>query len=153
MKRETTVTFIGYDNIEELNAEELKSTIRALIIQGADTFTYGGIFYFDIVCARTVNELKAEFPNIRNVLVLPYPGFLIECAELYDIIQPAERTDTLLPRSLVHPRDMRLAENARWAVCCLHPSDTATNEIYCHAAASGAETINLWRAKCPSASR
>ena len=68
------VTFCGhsdwYGSPEE--REHLRSVIRDLIVEGADTFYLGGYGGFDSGAAGLVRELKEEFPHIRSVLVIPY---------------------------------------------------------------------------------
>ncbi len=68
------VTFCGHG--KETYTDEIKKklydTVEALIKQGADEFLLGGYGNFDMLAARTVKSLKAKYPHIKSVLVIPY---------------------------------------------------------------------------------
>ncbi len=72
----TTVTFCGHSQIpsydETIVKAKLHSEIEKLINQGAKTFLLGGYGSFDLLCAKTVKELKKSHPHIKSVLVIPY---------------------------------------------------------------------------------
>lgn len=68
------VTFCGHSSVP--NQPEIKEllieTIRGLILEGADTFYLGGYGSFDLLSAHAVKDMKADYPHIRSVLVIPY---------------------------------------------------------------------------------
>ena len=57
---------------EELRAK-LKKNIVALIERGVVFLGAGGAWGFDMLAEETVIELKADYPHIRLILVLPCP--------------------------------------------------------------------------------
>ena len=67
--------FAGLKRIPKQDSAEIKrhleSEIRKLIEQGVITFCTGGEPGFDAMAACAVLKLKAEFPRIALVLVLP----------------------------------------------------------------------------------
>lgn len=71
-----TVTFCGHSDIlscdETIVTNKLHTEIEKLINQGADTFLLGGYGSFDLLCAKTLRELKKNYPHIKSVLVIPY---------------------------------------------------------------------------------
>ena len=68
------VTFCGHKEWygSSKNIEQLRSVIRDLIAEGANTFYFGGYGRFDGYAAEAVRDLKTESPNIRSILVIPY---------------------------------------------------------------------------------
>ena len=99
------VTFCGHTDWYGTSTEisQLHSVIRQLILEGADTFFLGGYGRFDDCAAATVRDLKAEFPNIRSLLVIPYPDREY-CKNLYDgsLFPPIEKTP---PRFAISKRN------------------------------------------------
>lgn len=71
-----TVTFCGHSSMDigdrEHIANKLKLQIEQLILSGATEFLLGGYGEFDLLCAKTVKMLKAKYPSIKSVLVIPY---------------------------------------------------------------------------------
>lgn len=68
------VTFCGhgdYNYSDEIRLK-LRNTIIDLINNGADKFLLGGYGSFDMISAHLIYELKADFPDIMSVLVIPY---------------------------------------------------------------------------------
>lgn len=70
-----TVCFTGHRNIppEEYNglSQRLRSEIACLIGRGYRFFGAGGALGFDTLAAKTVPELRKQYPRIRLILVLP----------------------------------------------------------------------------------
>ena len=83
MALETTATFIGHNECFGISKERLKDAIRSLIEKGVTDFISGGQGTFDHMCGRCVYELKSEYPQINNYLVIPYLSFNIYDKEPY----------------------------------------------------------------------
>lgn len=103
------VMFCGHRNLfgrREILAE-LETTLRNLISAGADTFLHGGYGDFDSLAAWSVHRLKKEFPQIRSILVLPYPDRKYD-TDLYDesIYPPLEKV----------PRRFAISHRNEWMV-------------------------------------
>lgn len=73
--KEQTCCFTGHRTIPNWQRDSLsvglRVTIRGLILKGYRYFGAGGALGFDTMAAQTVLSLKAEFPYIRLILVLP----------------------------------------------------------------------------------
>ena len=73
--REQTCCFTGHRTVPEWQRDSisvaLRVTIRNLILSGYQYFGAGGALGFDTMAAQMVLSLKAEFPNIKLILVLP----------------------------------------------------------------------------------
>ena len=52
--------------------DKLKEIVVDLIGRGVTDFYIGGRGFFDSLCAKTVHELKKEYPHIKSILVLSY---------------------------------------------------------------------------------
>lgn len=64
----------------------IKREMRGLVEnEGVTRFFSGDRGYFDNVCTRAAFELKCEYPQLRNVLVLSYhPDKNFELPKIYD---------------------------------------------------------------------
>ena len=89
MKKETTAVFIGNRDCYGVNQTSIHNAIVSAINSGITTFLNGGQGYFDEICATIVYQLKQEYPNIKNILVIPYRNFKIFNKDIFDeIIYP-----------------------------------------------------------------
>lgn len=83
INKEKTVSFSGHrklhkiiiNNKEEVIKNYLRGFCRVLIQLGYDTFLTGGAEGFDWLAFDVVSELKSEYPNIKNILCIPYNQF------------------------------------------------------------------------------
>lgn len=64
--------------------DKLEKAIRYLIDIGVTEFYSGNRGVFDRMCAHTVCELKGEYPQIKNILVLSYLPDTWKLPEWYD---------------------------------------------------------------------
>lgn len=80
-----TVTFCGNRDVAEkiVVSKKLYDTIKILIESGAKEFLLGGYGDFDVMAAMAVKELKAEYPQIKSIIILPYLTKKYN-SELYD---------------------------------------------------------------------
>lgn len=67
----------SYDTMRK----NLKSVLRKLISQGAERFNSGGAQGFDQVAFWVVDELKKEYPYIKNYLYIPCKEYASQWAE------------------------------------------------------------------------
>lgn len=89
MNKESTAVFIGNRDCYGVNTESIRNAIIYAIKSGINTFLNGGQGYFDEICATIVYQLKQEYPNIKNILVIPYRNFKIFNKDIFDeIIYP-----------------------------------------------------------------
>ena len=70
-----TVCFTGHRKIPPEQADalarQLRSTLIRLVEEGYIYFGAGGALGFDTLAAQTVLALRAEYPQIKLILVLP----------------------------------------------------------------------------------
>ena len=96
------VAFIGHRNIEDYKAvkERLAKVVTELIVgEGADTFLFGSVGHFNLLCYEVVSELKENYPHIRRIYVRAeydvvgekYAEYLFSCYE-----------DTFFPDKVLH---------------------------------------------------
>ena len=69
------------------------------------------------MCGRCVYELKSEYPQINNYLVIPYLSFNVYDKELFDSIIYPEGFEKYHFKSAIPARNKYLVENAGYAVC------------------------------------
>ena len=116
--KETALTFIGHGTCYGIDKEMIKTVLRPLIAdKGIDTFYSGGMGDFDWVCARAVYELKAEFPHIRNYLVIPYLSFTIRNKDIFDEIIYPEGFEKYYFKAAITKRYHFLVDNVAYALC------------------------------------
>ena len=72
MSKENTAVFIGHNECYGVTSEQIKEAIVSLIDKGVTDFLSGGQGGFDRLCGRCVYEVKKQYPNINNYLVIPY---------------------------------------------------------------------------------
>ena len=114
-----TITFCGHRKISETEKEnikqKLKEEIEKLILKGAKEFLLGGYGDFDYMCAKTVRELKKEYPHIKGILVSPYLNR--ECdKDLYDDLEYADVEKTPLRFAIVK-RNEYMVKKADLIIC------------------------------------
>ena len=82
------VTFCGHrDSIITPDIESwLNKSIEYFIQNGAKTFYLGGYGAFDVKVVSVIHKMKAFYPWIESVLVIPYLDFKPDCLQtaLYD---------------------------------------------------------------------
>lgn len=94
MNKNSTAVFIGNRDCYGVNTAHIREAIIHAINSGITTFLSGGQGYFDEICATIVHQLKREYPNINNVLVIPYRNFKIFDKNIFDeIIYPFDKLE------------------------------------------------------------
>ena len=86
MSKENTAVFIGHNECYGVTSEQIKEAIVSLIDKGVTEFLSGGQGGFDRLCGHCVYEVKKQYPNINNYLVIPYLSFNVYNQELFDSI-------------------------------------------------------------------
>ena len=133
--------------------QRLKDTIIELIEQGVTDFYDGGALGFDMLCAETVIELKAEYPDIKLHLLLPCPpeeqvkGWnKAQIARYNEILQAADSVTVLSEHytdDCMKQRNKRLVELSDCCICyCTNPR-SGTGQTVRMAREKGIDVINL----------
>lgn len=117
MGKDKTATFIGHKECYGVRVEDVQREIVKLIDSGVTDFLNGGMGGFDWMCARVVYELKKDYPQIRNYLVIPYLTFnIIEPKYFEDIIYP-EGFERYHFKAAIPARNRYLVDNSQYVVC------------------------------------
>lgn len=115
--REKTATFIGHNECYDVNTENIRTAIISLIDKGVTDFLNGGMGNFDWLCARTVFELKEDYPHIRNLLVIPYLTFTIRNKDIFDEVIYPEGFEKYHFKAAIPKRNRYLIDNSAYAIC------------------------------------
>ena len=133
--------------------QRLKDTIIELITQGVTDFYDGGAIGFDMLCAETVIELKAEYPDIKLHLLLPCtPEEQVkrwnkaQIAKYKEILQAADSVTVLsghYTRDCMKQRNERLVELADCCICYYNNPRSGTGQTVRMAREKGIDVLNL----------
>ena len=150
-----TVCFTGHRKIppEQLEtvARRLKETLIELIERGYLYFGAGGALGFDTLAAQTVLGLKADFPQIKLILVLP----CLSQADSWGIVdkriyeQIKEKADKIVytsreyTKGCMHKRNRHLVNNSSVCVCYLSENTGGTAYTVSYAESKGLLIINI----------
>ena len=120
-------------------------------------FYAGGAAGFDTLAAQTVLELKASYPWISLVLLIPCSpeeqtrSFSSNMQDTYfDIMQSADKVEYISPHYVegcMKERNQRLIDYADICVCCYDErrSATGTGQTVRMAYKKGINVINLYK--------
>ena len=149
-----TVCFTGHRKIppEKLAtvARRLKETLIELVEKGYLYFGAGGALGFDTLAAQTVLELKADFPQIKLILVLPClsqaDNWGIVDKRIYEqIMEKADKivyTSCEYTKGCMHKRNRHLVDNSSVCVCYLTENTGGTAYTVNYAESKGLLVIN-----------
>lgn len=115
---------------------ELEAALHALIQQGFRYFGAGGALGFDTLAAETVLRLKAEYPHIRLILVLPCKdqtkGWPLKDVQRFQsLLGRADKvvyTAGLYQPGCMHRRNRHLVDNS--AVCLAYCARSSGGSAY-----------------------
>lgn len=152
--KDKTCCFTGHRDIPERErkkiAAKLKETVTSLIQQGYLYFGAGGARGFDALAAQTVLNLRAQYPAIKLILVLPCRnqtrGWSAEDVEEYEHIKAwADKvvyTAQEYTPGCMHKRNRHLVDNSSVCVCYLTKEGGGTDYTVNYARLNGLEIIN-----------
>lgn len=86
MEKDKTAVFIGNRDCYGIDKSRIEQAIIQAIESGITYFLNGGQGYFDKACALILHGLKARYPNIRSILVIPYRDFWIFNKDVFEEI-------------------------------------------------------------------
>lgn len=149
-----TVCFTGHRKIPpkqlETVARRLKETLVELIEKGYLFFGAGGALGFDTLAAQTVLELKADYPQIKLILVLPCVSqadrWSITDKQIYKQIKESADKVVYTAREYttgcMHKRNRHLVDNSSVCVCYLTENTGGTAYTVNYATSQGLSIIN-----------
>lgn len=139
----TTATFIGHSECYGITKEQIKQSVLTLIDNGVTDFLCGGQGKFDNMCARCVYELKKDFPNIKNHLIIPYLSFKINDKEIYDDILFPEGFEKYHFKKAIPMKNNFLVDNSEYAVCYITHDWGGATKTFQRAKKKNLKIINL----------
>lgn len=139
----SSVVFIGHSDCFGLSSKELHKTIIKCIEDGAVAFYSGGQGRFDFESARTVYNLKSQFPQIKNFLVIPYPNFNIFNKEIFDEIIYPDGFEKYHYKAAIPERNKYMVNKCDTAVCYINHSWGGAAKTYEFAKKKNLKIINL----------
>ena len=104
------VTFCGHKDTHDRDGSIqvwLTKTVESLILRGANLFYLSGYGGFDSMAACVVKGMKAKYPEIRSILVVPYIDRKPDM-KLYD--------DATYPPLENVPRRFAISKRNQWMV-------------------------------------
>lgn len=147
MGNKKSAVFIGHRNCPGIDSERMMPFIEMLIAEGIDTFYNGGMGQFDRTAAFAVNKLKTKYPNIKNILVIPYQSFRIVNKEMFDeIIMPfaEQRESNVFFIGAIPTRNHYMVESSSYALCYVSGAPGGATDTYKYAQDKGLKLFNLY---------
>lgn len=143
MSKETTATFIGHSECYGVDREQVREEITKLIEGGVTEFISGGMGDFDWLCAHTVFDLKKEYPQVINSLIIPYLTFKIRAPEYFDFTVYPEGFEKYHFKAAIPARNRYLIDNAAYALCYVTHGWGGAAKTYERARKKGLTIINI----------
>lgn len=150
-----TCCFTGHRTIlpaEQLTIHKrLRAELETLIAQGVQYFGAGGALGFDTLAAKTVIQLKASFPQIKLILVLPCyqqsSGWPTEDIAMYNYIMHHANKIVYTSKEYYHgcmqKRNRHLVDNSQICLTYLYKKTGGTAYTVDYANKSGLQIINI----------
>ena len=117
MSNENAAVFIGHSECYGITSEMVTAEIIKLIDKGVIYFLSGGQGGFDRLCAGCVHRLKKQYPQIQNILVIPYLTFNVFDKDIFDEIVYPEGFEKFHFKSAIPARNKYMVDNAAYAIC------------------------------------
>ena len=130
---------------------ELEKEIRKAVSEGFTTFITGMAYGVDIMAGEIVVNLKKEFPAIKLIAAVPFPGFESRWGEewknRYQILfQQADLVRFICDSyasSAYQKRNEWMVEQAQLLLCCVEKQSGGAYTAMKYAERLGKEIINL----------
>ncbi len=139
--------FIGHNDCYGISAEKLEKEIIKCVNEGVTVFFNGGQGGFDRLSAGIIYKLKKIYPNIKNVLVIPYLNFRIFDREIFDEIIYPEGFERLHFKSAIIEKNKYMVDNSKYAICFVSHSWGGAYKTYEYALIKGLDIRNLSQIK------
>lgn len=141
---------IPLDQLESVT-QRLRDAVIASIKDGYLYFGAGGALGFDTLAARTVLDLKKDYPQIKLILVLPCRtqsrGWKQEDIEEYNrIMKAADKvvyTSQDYYNGCMHKRNRHLVDNSSLCICYLNSNTGGTAYTVDYAISVGCRVSNI----------
>ena len=147
MNKQKTATFIGHSECYKVTDEQIKQEIIKLIDLGVTNFISGGQGNFDKKCGYLVHKLKKDYPQIKNILVIPYLTFKIYDKTIFDEIIYPDGFENLYFKAAIPERNKYLVDNSNYAICYISHTFGGAFKTYTTAKNKKLNIINLGELK------
>lgn len=153
--REKTCCFTGHRDISPLDYGRVKDAlykaVKNLIEEGVVYFGCGGALGFDTMAAKTVLDLKKEYPHIKLIMVYPCKNqtefWQKRDIEIYDHIRAAcdkhVYVSETYTKACMFKRNRHLVDHSRYCICYLTRAGGGTRYTVNYALEQGLQVINL----------
>ena len=150
-----TACFTGHREIPFFQKRRLKAKVKSAITDakrnGNRYFGAGGALGFDMLAAQTVLELKADYPDIKLILVLPClnqtRGWAQEDVKEYERIKAAADKVTYISKEYyngcMHKRNRHLVDNSSLCICYLTKQSGGTAYTVSYAESHDLKIVNV----------
>lgn len=151
MKNGSASLFASTESAADKLEIRLETAVRSLCKAGYDTFLCGMAEGFDLMAAEAVIKLMDDFPGIRLIAVIPFPGqadYLNDkTRSIYHTVLSAAQAQITICNDYsydcFHRRNDFLAENSTALVCYYNGSKGGTAYTVKRALKQGSEVINV----------
>lgn len=143
MSKQETAVFIGHSECYGVSRSDVEKAIISLIEKGVTDFLSGGQGGFDRMCAGCVKKLKQEYPQIRNILVIPYLTFSIFDKDYFDEIVYPDGFEKYHFKAAIPARNKYMVDNAAYAICYVTHGWGGAAQTYNIALKRNLQIINL----------
>ncbi len=154
--RKKTACFTGHRQMHESISEvarRLTETVENLIHEGYLYFGAGGARGFDTLAAEVVLNLKAAYPQIHLILVLPFDEqYSYErnwtCSEIAQYHRLKERASKVVvlaagyTSGIYYRRNRHLIDNSSVCVAYMRRANSGTSYTVNYAKARGVKVVN-----------
>ncbi len=117
MSIDKTATFIGHTECYGVDDGQIRREISKLIENGITDFISGGMGSFDWMYARIVFDLKKNYPQIRNFLVISSLSFNIREPKYFDFVIYPKDFEKYHFKAAIPTRNRYLIDNSSYAIC------------------------------------
>lgn len=143
MPKQKTAVFIGHSECYGVSRSDVEKAILSLIEKGVTDFLSGGQGGFDRMCAGCVKKLKQEYPQIRNILVIPYLTFSIFDKDYFDEIVYPDGFEKYHFKAAIPARNKYMVDNSAYAICYVAHGWGGAAQTYQRAIKQNLTIINL----------
>ena len=152
---EKTCCFTGHRSIPPQAygkiRKKLRQVMEELIGKGVIYYGCGGAIGFDLLAAETVLEMKAQYPQIRLIMVYPCRNQTAywsgEAVDRYNAIQKAcdkyVYVSQTYTSTCMHQRNRYLVEHSGYCICYLTKPSGGTAFTVQYAREKGLTVVNL----------
>lgn len=135
--------FIGHNECYGADENKLKYTIIECIEKGTVYFLNGGQGRFDFICARIIFEMKKDFPQIKNILVIPYLNFKVLNKKIFDDIIYPEGFEKYHYNAAIIQKNRYMVNQSDIAICYVNHKWGGAFKTYSYAKKQGLEIKNI----------